>query len=73
MLLVINGQRNRTHTAVLVQRPGHSMDGECTKRPIDSSVLLALCFAILSLHGGNLPVEDGFHGGTAHGLLAVCF
>lgn len=30
MLLVMNGQRNRTDTAVLVQWPGHTMDGEHT-------------------------------------------
>lgn len=30
MLLIINGQRNRADAAVLVQWPGHSMDGEHT-------------------------------------------
>lgn len=39
----------------------------------DSSVWLALCFAIFSLYGGYFPVEDGFHSGAAHGLLPVCF
>lgn len=42
-------------------------------RLINSCVHLTLCFAVLSLQGGYFPVEDGFHGGTAHSLLPVWF